>query len=169
MNTAVLANLKLVQDALDSLRATMAKKKIERDALYTALHRANIAPPDREETALHVAAALDALTAENLPALRFNLNGFFSHNGRVECADRLLGAWRDQINNRHIRETGLIALIAPALKASIQGTLAAMEWPEGALSTADRQNQIEGLEMKIKAANEEFEQLQEQADRLGLK
>lgn len=158
-----------VQVVVDALRAEISAKRQLQNDLYGELHALQAAAPDRESTARHLEETIDALAAVHSPTLRYNLNSYICElAARTECKSRLATTWVDQIRSDRLAESGLFALLAPALKLGIPSALAAMEWPEGAVSDADLERRTPELQTALATVEAELEALQAQADLLRL-
>jgi hypothetical protein len=115
----------------------------ELNDLYAQITAASQAPPDPSYVERELAKAIDAVCDSHSEALVRLIEPYLK--GR-ENAEFIGHGLTSAVNNAHLRDSGLLALLRDALKNGISGELSRMQWPANALTDSERQRRLDELE-----------------------
>ncbi|MBK8750247.1 MAG: hypothetical protein IPL99_00735 [Candidatus Competibacteraceae bacterium] len=169
MIESLLDSFKVLKKGVSQLRTEIEKKRLELNGLYGELHAANSAPPSRSDAIAMLNEAvkdlcISKLEGSQLKGLWENVQYFVADpmGNTIRVSDNL----RSCINSFHIRDSGIISLLLPALQAGIPVAVAALSWPDNAIDAKTRQQRRDELTPKIDALAVEIAALEEKLSNL---
>lgn len=157
--------LAAVAEQVKSFQARYRQYHAEYMAVGEELRQLNEAPPSRADLERLLTKTVERFTATHAERLREQIGRFIAEPENEEhIAEVLSNAFRNYAN-----DTGLPALLRPALLAGVKDFAANCSWPDGAIDQADKAKRRDELTPRLQALAEEIAALQSQAAQVGVK
>lgn len=169
INQDALRGLDKLRGELSRLRNARDAKNAERSELGSRIAAVTAAPPDRAAVAELLTAAIDKTVTLATPPFDAAIIQLQTTQSPDYTVAAVADGWRHSIaSGRALIDTPFLAFLAPALKAGIGPTLAAQDWPEGALSNEERARRLAVLEPQLATLTSELMALNSAIESLSL-